>query len=99
MPLVEIKDFNELIDNKPFFDQPVRNKISRNNDYTTGNVVDYSYHQNNYELIDIDLSRQTSTTIPQQINFIGKLEEDEGAIMLFIAEKQQKTILNLSLDS
>ena len=26
MPLVEIKDFNALIDNKPFFDQTVRNK-------------------------------------------------------------------------
>ena len=26
MPLVEIKDFNALIDNKPFFDQPVKNK-------------------------------------------------------------------------
>ena len=26
MPLVEIKDFNALIDNKPFFDPPVKNK-------------------------------------------------------------------------
>ena len=26
MPLVEVKDFNALIDNKPFFDQPVKNK-------------------------------------------------------------------------
>ena len=26
MPLVEMKDFNALIDNKPFFDQPVKNK-------------------------------------------------------------------------
>ena len=26
MPLVEIKDFDALIDNKPFFDQPVKNK-------------------------------------------------------------------------
>ena len=26
MPLVEIKDFNELIDNRPFFDQPIKNK-------------------------------------------------------------------------
>ena len=24
MPLVQIKDFNVLIDNKPFFDQPVK---------------------------------------------------------------------------
>ena len=28
-----------------------------------------------------------------------KLEEDGGATMFFIAEKQQKTILNFSLDS
>ena len=34
----------------------------------------------------------------QQINFIGKLKEDDGAIVFFIAEKQQKTILNFSLD-
>ena len=26
MLLVEIKDFNTLLDNKPFFDQPVKNK-------------------------------------------------------------------------
>ena len=45
MASVEIKDFNELIGNKPFFDQPVHNKqeaykklvkMSRNNDYTIG---------------------------------------------------------------
>ena len=26
MPLVEIKDFNVFLDNKPFFDHPVKNK-------------------------------------------------------------------------
>ena len=26
MPLVEIKGLNALIDNKPFFDEPVKNK-------------------------------------------------------------------------
>ena len=26
MPLEKIKDFNALIDNKPVFDQPVKNK-------------------------------------------------------------------------
>ena len=44
MSLVEIKDFNALFDNKPFLNQPVRNKqetyekfteMSRNDDYTT----------------------------------------------------------------
>ena len=29
MGLVEIKDFNTLIDNKPFFDQPVYKKQTR----------------------------------------------------------------------
>ena len=73
--------------------------MSRNNDYTTESLLDYLYHQRYYKLVGIDLSRQTNTSIPQQINFPGKLEEDIGATMFLIAEKQQKTILNFSLDS
>ena len=73
--------------------------MSRSDEYTTGNLLDYLYHQNYYKLIGIDLFRQTNLNIPQQINFVGKLEEDDGATMFFIAEKQQKSILNVSLDS
>ena len=74
--------------------------MSSNDNYTTGNLLDYLYHQKYYKLIGINLSRQTSTRIPQQINFVGELEEDDGgATMLFLAEKQQKAILNFSLDS
>ena len=58
----------------------------------------FLYHQNYYKFIDIDLSRQTNTKIPQQINFAGKLEKDDGATMIFVAEKQQKTLLKPSLD-
>ena len=47
--------------------------MSINNDYTTGNLLDYSYNQNYYKPIAKDLSRQTYTTIPQHINFTGKL--------------------------
>ena len=47
----------------------------------------YSYHQNFYKLISIDLSRQVNTNIPQQLNFTGKLEEDDDTTMIFIAEK------------
>ena len=32
--------------------------------------------------------------VPQQINFTGKLEEDDDATMFFITEKQKKAILN-----
>ena len=45
------------------------------------------------EIIDfnalIDLSRQTNTTISQQNNFTGKLEEEDGATMFLIIEKQK----------
>ena len=48
-------------------------------------------HDQKYEkLTDVDLSRQTNTSIPQQINFEGKLEEHYGATMFFIAKKQKK---------
>ena len=67
-PKVEIRDFNVLIDRKSFFDLPVKNEeeaykkiieISRNNDYTTGNLLDLAYFKENYRLIAIDLSKQT----------------------------------------
>ena len=73
--------------------------MSRNDDYTTGNLLDYLYHQKYYKRIGIDLSRQKNTSTPQQISFVGKLEDDDCATMFFIAEKQQKTLLNFSLDS
>ena len=51
VPNVEIKNFNVLIDGKNFFDLPVKNEeayekiieMSRNNDYTTGNLLDFAY--------------------------------------------------------
>ena len=109
LPLAEIKDFNVLIDNKVSFVQLVKNKqeacekpikMSRNNDCTIGMIIQlaYWYHENCYTLIVTDLSRQKNTSIPQQISFTGKLEENNEATMLFIAEKQEKTILNFSLD-
>ena len=102
-----MKDFKALIDNKPFFDQPVKKReayeklveMSRNNDYTTGNLLNYLYHQKYYKLIGINLPRQRNASILQHINFVGKLEEDDGATIILIAEKQQKTTLNSSLDS
>ena len=48
MPLVEIKDFNALLDNELLFDQPVNNKqepygkhveMSRNDAYARGNLL------------------------------------------------------------
>ena len=69
--------------------------MSRSGDCTTGNLLDYLYCQKYYTLIGIDLSRQTNTNIPQQITFIGKIEENDDATMFFIAQKQQKNYFKL----
>ena len=97
MALIEIKDFNALISNIPLFDKSVKNKqepytklIYKNDDNTTANLLHYLHHQKYYKVIGIDLSRQTNTNIPQQINFVEKLEEDDGAAIFFLPEKQQK---------
>ena len=107
IPLLEINNFNALIDNKIFSDQPVKDnqetyekliEISRNDGYATGDLLDYLYRQKYYKLIVMDLSKQTNMNVLKQINFVGKLEEDEVQTMFFIDEKHQKTILNFSLD-
>ena len=66
--------------------------------YTTGNLLDYEYFSKYYKLIAIDLSKQIELENPnlkQQINFIGKLEEDE-ATMFFIVEKSEETTFKFS---
>ena len=72
--------------------------MSRNSYYTTGNLLEYLYHQNYYTLVGTDLSRQTNMTIPQQTSLTVKLGNND-ATMSFITDKQQKNNLNLSLNS
>ena len=46
----------------------------------------------NYRLIAIDLSKKTNSKDPQQINFIGKVkDQNNGATMFFIIEKSEET--------
>ena len=43
--------------------------MSKNDNCTTRNLLDLSYHQKYYKSIRIDLSRQKKTSIPQKIKF------------------------------
>ena len=63
---VEIKEFNVLIYGKSFFEIPVESKeeayeqiieMSKNNDYTTDNLLNYEYLKDYYQLIATDLSK------------------------------------------
>ena len=67
LPKVLVKDFNVIIDNLAIFDLPIKTEeetygkivdISRNNKYTTGNLLDYDYFKKHHKLIAIDLSKQ-----------------------------------------
>ena len=108
VPNVRIKDFNVLIVGKRFFDLPVTNEeethkkiieMSNNNDYTTGNLLDFLYFRKNYRLIAIDLCKQTKLKDPQQISIIGKLLAAREATISFIIEKSKETTLNFSQNS
>ena len=99
-----------LIDLKPFFEIPVKNKeeafeaiieMSKNNDYTTDDLLDYEYFKDHYQLIAIDLSKQIELENPdlkQQISFIAGVEEN-NATMFFIIEKKEETTFDFSQNS
>ena len=102
MPRVMVKYFNVIIDKLAFFDLPIKNEeeaydeeakiidISRNNEYTTGDLLNCDYFKKYYKLIAIDLSKQQvlqeNEDLIQQINFIGRLEE--AANVFIIIEKK-----------
>ena len=72
--------------------------MERNDDYTTGNLLDYEYFSKHFKLIKIDLSKQTelgNSDLKQQTNFIGGRKRDEGATF-FIIEKSEETTLEFS---
>ena len=99
LPRVMVKDFSVLNDKLAFFDLPIKTEeeayeknidISRNNEYTTGNLLDYDYFKKYYKLIAVDLSKrqvlQENEDLIQQINFIGRLTE--AANIFIIIEKK-----------
>ena len=107
LPNVMVKDYNVIINKLAFFDLLIKTEeetyekiidISRNNEYTTGNLLDYDYFRKYYKLIAIDLSKQQvlqeNKDSIQQINFIGRLEE--AANVFIIIEKKENTILEFS---
>ena len=103
LPSIMVKDYNVIINKLAFFDLPVKTEeeayektidISRNNEYTTGDLLDYDYFKNYYKLIAIDLSKQKvlqeNEDLIQQINFIGRLTD--AANIFIIIEKKENTI-------
>ena len=94
LPKVMVKDFNVIIDKLAVFDLPIKTEeeayekiidICRNNEYTTGNLLDYDYFKK-YKLIAIDLSKQQvlqeNEDLIQQVNFIARLTEAANVFII-----------------
>ena len=94
----KIKDYNVIIDGEPFYEIPKNNKeetyktiteLTRSDVVRTGNEFIFEYFCDHYKLNAIDLSRQKSDLKNQQINFIGKLEQN--TTIFFITEEKETT--------
>ena len=97
-----------LVHGRSFSGMPIKNseetykkiiEMGRNNDYMTGNLLDYECFSKHYKLIEIDLIKPVELENPalkQQIYFIGRLARNEGATMFFIIEKSEETTFEFS---
>ena len=100
-----------MIDGRKVFDQPInsmtktyenirRIATGQRDDYTTGCLLDYSYFNENYKMIAIDLSKQqvldADPRAIQQINFTANLDRDGNTTMFFITEEAKETVLDFS---
>ena len=112
LSLVEIKDYNFMMNKQKSFDQPVKsNLITYNNiwriatgqgdDYTTSSLLDYLYFNNCFKMIATDLSKQQALdAVPKaiyQINLTINLDRDGNTTIFFITEEAKETILDFSV--
>ena len=108
---IEIKDYNNMIDGRNLFDQPINsmNKTYENirkiatgkgDDYTTGCLLDYLYFKENYKMTETDLSRQNELDgdprAIQQINFTANLDRAGNTTIFFIIEEAKEIIFEFS---
>ena len=66
--------------------------ISKNNDYTIGNLLDYEYFSKHYKLIAIDLSKQIELEN-------SDLKQKIILFIFFIIEKSEETTFEFSQNS
>ena len=66
--------------------------MSNNNDYTTGNLLDFAYFKENYRLIATDLSMQTKLKDPQQIMLLENLKTKIMEQQCSLSLKNQKKL-------
>ena len=75
--------------------------MERNNDYRTGNLLDYGYFSTYYKLIAVEHGQEIeleNLDLKKQVNFISRLNEDD-ATMFFVIEKPEEATFKFSQNS
>ena len=75
--------------------------MERNNNYRTGNLLDYGYFSTYYKLIAVEHGQEIeleNLDLKKQVNFISRLNEDD-ATMFFIIEKPEEATFKFSQNS
>ena len=105
VPRVDITSYNVLIDGRNFYDQPINDSIrkydeirkiatGKGDNYTTGCLLDYNYFKKNYQLIEVDLSKQRELDADpraiQQIEFVGMLKTRSNVFTILEKSKETK---------
>ena len=98
-PRVKIENYNNEIDGRNFYDQPINDSIKQydeirkiltgqGDDYTSGCLLDFPYFEKNYRLIVVDLSKQKAldadSRVIQQIIFTGKITATQNNARVII---------------
>ena len=111
LPIVQIKDYNIMINGENFFDQSIKNnKVTYENirkfatgqgdDYITGCLLDYLYFVDTYKMIAVDLRKHQALDADpraiQQINFTANLDRVRDTRVYFILKEAKETILDFS---
>ena len=92
-PTVKIKDYNVILNGQePFYEIPIGNReeaykaiteLIEYDNYTTSTNSNFEYFCEHYKLTAIDLRKQKSELKNQQINFIGRLEQNATIFFTF----------------
>ena len=109
LPRIKITNYNIEIDGGNFYDQPINDSVKqydevrkistgKDDDYTTGCLLDFDYFEKNYRIIAADLSKQKALDADsraiQQIIFTG--HTDAQIRVYYILEQSKETILKFS---
>ena len=101
-----------MIDERNFFDQPIKENDLKKYDniqkiatgqgdyYTTGCLIDFPYFEKHYKLIELDIKTQEALDADpkalQEINFTGNISRAEGEVVSFVIEQAKETVLDFS---